>query len=174
MKSICGSSNSSSGESGAQSSRLEGNVRIATVSMRWSGCVRAIATSFVVLPSLLGVGGAACAESYHRGIVEYEVACMACHGIDGRGDGPLAKTLKVPPADLTRIKRSNGGEFPSRRIAEIIDGRAIVATHGERDMPVWGDRYRVSIPGENPAMVERRVRAQIDALIGYLKSIQEP
>lgn len=144
------------------------------MSVTWSGCVRTVATPFVVLTSLLGLGGAACAESYHRGIVEYEVACMPCHGIDGRGDGPLAKTLKVSPADLTQIKRSNGGEFPSKRIAEIIDGRAIVATHGKRDMPVWGNRYRVSIPGEDPAMVERRVRAQIDSLIGYLKSIQEP
>jgi hypothetical protein len=134
---------------------------------------RTVATPFVVLTSLLGLGGAACAESYHRGIVEYEVACMPCHGIDGRGDGPLARTLKVSPADLTQIKRSNGGEFPSRRVAEIIDGRVIVATHGKRDMPVWGDRYRVSVPGENPAMVERRVRTQIEALISYLKSIQE-
>ena len=134
---------------------------------------RAVATSFVVLSSLLGVGGAACAQSYHRGIVEYEVACMPCHGIDGRGDGPLAKTLKVAPADLTGIKRSNGGKFPTRRIAEIIDGRVIVASHGQRDMPAWGDRYRVSVPGETSAMVERRVRAQIEALIRYLQSIQE-
>ena len=134
---------------------------------------RTVAAPLGVLMSLLGAGSAACVESYHRGIVEYEVACMPCHGIHGRGDGPLAKTLKVSPADLTQITRLNGGEFPSRRIAEVIDGRAIVATHGKRDMPVWGDRYRVSVPGENPAMVEQRVRTQIEALISYLKSIQE-
>jgi len=113
------------------------------------------------------------AESYHRGIVEYEVACMPCHGIDGRGDGQLAKTLTTPPADLTQIARSNKGEFPSARIAEIIDGRAIVAAHGQREMPIWGDRYSVAIAGESPAMVEKRVRAQIDALIDYLKTIQK-
>ena len=135
---------------------------------------RPVAVSLVVLIFLLETGSAAFAESYHRGIVEYEVACMPCHGIDGRGDGPLARTLKTPPANLTQITRSNRGEFPSKRIAETIDGRAIVAAHGKRDMPVWGERYRVSIPGEDPAMVERRVRAQIDALISYLKSIQEP
>jgi mono/diheme cytochrome c family protein len=122
---------------------------------------------------LAGVGSQAGAESYHRGIVEYEVACMPCHGIDGRGDGRLAKTLKTPPADLTRIARSNQGKFPSARIAEIIDGRALVAAHGKREMPVWGDRYGVAIRGESSAAVEKRVRAQIDALIDYLKSIQE-
>jgi mono/diheme cytochrome c family protein len=117
--------------------------------------------------------GQALAESYHRGIVEYEVACLPCHGIDGRGDGPLAKSLKVKPSDLTRIARSNKGRFPTRRIAAMIDGRAIVASHGKRDMPAWGERYKVTLPGESPARVEKRVRAQIDALIDYLKSIQE-
>jgi putative copper export protein/mono/diheme cytochrome c family protein len=27
--------------------------------------------------------------------------CVACHGADGRGDGPLAHSLDIPPADLT-------------------------------------------------------------------------
>jgi hypothetical protein len=115
----------------------------------------------------------ATAESYHRGIVEYEVACLPCHGIDGRGDGPQAKALKLRPADLTRIARANKGRFPTRRIAAIIDGRAIVASHGKRAMPVWGERYRVVLPGESAATAEKRVRAQIAALIDYLKSIQE-
>ena len=48
---------------------------------------------------------AALAEDLHLGLVEYEVACMACHGIEGRGDGRLAKTLKTVPADLTLITR---------------------------------------------------------------------
>ena len=122
---------------------------------------------------LVEVGNQAGAESHHRGMVEYEVACMPCHGVDGRGDGRLAKTLKSSPADLTRIARSNRGQFPSARIAEIIDGRSLVAAHGKREMPVWGDRYSVALPGESSTMIEKRVRAQIDALIDYLKSIQE-
>jgi mono/diheme cytochrome c family protein len=27
--------------------------------------------------------------------------CVSCHGADGRGDGPLAHSLDIPPADLT-------------------------------------------------------------------------
>jgi mono/diheme cytochrome c family protein len=118
-------------------------------------------------------GHRAVAESFHLGIVEYEVACLPCHGIDGRGDGPQAKTLTVRPADLTRIARANKGRFPTRRIAAIIDGRTITASHGKRAMPVWGERYKVVLPGESPAMAEKRVRTQINALIDYLKSIQE-
>ena len=112
------------------------------------------------------------AEDPHLGLIEYEVACMACHGIEGRGDGRLAKTLKTAPADLTLIARSNHGVFPSKTIAEIIDGRAIDGAHGNREMPVWGDRYRAPVPDESPSWVEQQARIRIRALVEYLKSIQ--
>ncbi len=114
------------------------------------------------------------AQDEHSGITEYELACMPCHGIDGRGDGPRAMELSKPPADLTRITKVNGGKFPLKIVAEIIDGRAAVAGHGPRDMPVWGDRYRVQADaGESAKTVERRARGQIAALVRYLESIQE-
>jgi hypothetical protein len=62
---------------------------------------------------------------------------MPCHGVDGHGDGRLAQALKTRPADLTRIAKANQGEFPTKKVADIIDGRAIVAMHGPREMPVW-------------------------------------
>ena len=113
------------------------------------------------------------AQDEHLGITEYELACMACHGVDGRGDGPLAKTLKARPADLTQISKTNGGRFPTRKVGEMIDGRAAVAAHGSREMPVWGDRYRAAESGDSPKMVEQRARAQIDALVKYLQTLQE-
>jgi hypothetical protein len=98
---------------------------------------------------------------------------MPCHGVDGRGDGRLAHSLKTSPADLTQITTSNGGEFPFAKVADILDGRAIVAAHGQREMPVWGDRYRRAIEAnERPAAIERRARAQIAALVRYIESIQ--
>ena len=115
----------------------------------------------------------ASAEDPHLGITEYEISCMPCHGIDGRGDGPRAKSLKTAPADLTMITKSHNGEFPAKKLIEIIDGRPIVGTHGPRDMPVWGDRYRVSAEAnERASQIERRARAQIAALVEYLKTIQ--
>ena len=119
------------------------------------------------------LAGPARAQDPHLGITEYEISCMPCHGIDGRGDGPRAKSLKTAPADLTMIAKSNNGEFPAKKLNEIIDGRAIVGTHGQRDMPVWGDRYRVPAEAnERASRIERRARAQIAALVEYLKTIQ--
>ena len=120
-----------------------------------------------------GCAGVARAQDEHLGITEYELACMPCHGVDGRGDGPLAKTLKARPADLTQISEANGGRFPTKKVGEMIDGRAAVAAHGSREMPVWGDRYRAAGSGDSPKMVEQRARAQIDALVRYLQTLQE-
>ena len=112
-------------------------------------------------------------DDLHLGLVEFEISCMPCHGPEGRGDGRLAKTLKTAPADLTKITRSNRGVFPAAKIARIIDGRGIIAAHGQREMPVWGNRYRAPVPDESTAWVERRARVRIQALVDYIKSIQE-
>ena len=109
-----------------------------------------------------------------RGLTEYEIACMACHGVNGRGDGPEAASLATPPADLTQIAKANGGIFPVKRVTEMIDGRAAVKSHGARDMPVWGQRYRVSEdPADSAREVDKRARELIAVLVDYLKSIQQ-
>jgi copper resistance protein D len=41
------------------------------------------------------------APSIARGAPLYAANCTACHGVSGRGDGPLATKLPVRPADLT-------------------------------------------------------------------------
>ena len=115
----------------------------------------------------------ALAEDLHLGLIEYEIACLPCHGINAQGDGLMAKKLEVPPSDLTRISLLNGGVFPLDRVYEIIDGRKQVAAHGQRKMPVWGDRYRIRLsPDEDATIIERRARGRIEALIEYLISIQ--
>ncbi len=39
--------------------------------------------------------------SLARGKALYQAYCISCHGPQGRGDGPAAASLPVPPADLT-------------------------------------------------------------------------
>jgi mono/diheme cytochrome c family protein len=96
--------------------------------------------------------------------------CAACHGEDGRGNGPAAGALRTQPADLTRIAARRGGAFPEGAIARFIDGRFAVQAHGTREMPVWGARLGERIP--EAGVSEEVVRGQISVLVEYLESIQ--
>ena len=49
--------------------------------------------------------------------------CAACHGTDGKGNGPLGQVLTIRPADLTIIAKNTGGKFPADKIYQLIDGR---------------------------------------------------
>ncbi len=42
----------------------------------------------------------ATAASIARGLELFTQNCIVCHGADGRGDGPAAKSLPIPPANL--------------------------------------------------------------------------
>jgi mono/diheme cytochrome c family protein len=97
--------------------------------------------------------------------------CSACHGMDGRGNGPVAPALRTSPADLTRIAQRRGGQFPDAEIAAQIDGRAMAAAHGSREMPVWGVRFAEKFGGE--AIGEEAVRGHLLVLLSYLKSMQQ-
>jgi putative copper export protein len=57
--------------------------------------VSAYPTSFVASPV------AYTSASIARGAALYPANCAACHGRRGKGDGEAARTLEVPPADLT-------------------------------------------------------------------------
>ena len=94
--------------------------------------------------------------------------CASCHGTAARGDGPLAEQLRHRPPDLTQFTKRNGGMFPSERVYRIIDGRD-VPSHGDREMPVWGDVFRMAPAGAIPG----GVKARIDAVVRYLEGIQE-
>lgn len=68
----------------------------------------------------------------------YRAYCASCHGADATGSGPAASALVAKPSDLTTIAQRNGGAFPAARIRRVIAGDEVVASHGSREMPVWG------------------------------------
>ncbi len=105
-----------------------------------------------------------------QGASDFAENCAACHGLDGRGGGPAAAAMIVPPADLTRIAARRDGTFPRLDVAYVIDGRFELKAHGSREMPVWGRRFLVGLP-ENESG-DAIVRGRIEALVEYLESIQ--
>ena len=121
----------------------------------------ALANSTAPIPADLGRG-------------DFMTYCSACHGVSGIGDGTVAEFLTLTAANLTQMSSKNGGIFPRQRAIEVIDGRAQVSVHGERDMPVWGDwfKFEADADGED-AKTEKIVRERIDALVTYLESIQQ-
>ncbi len=97
----------------------------------------------------------------------YRASCASCHGLTAHGDGPMAPQLKHVVPDLTGYTARNGGVFPSARLEQVIDGRG-VASHGTREMPVWGDAFRSAKGGPSAEMV----KARITAIVRYLESLQ--
>jgi mono/diheme cytochrome c family protein len=102
------------------------------------------------------------------GATLFATHCAACHGKDARGGGIITSALRHTPPDLTRYTARNGGVFPRDRVYRIIDGRD-VATHGDRDMPIWGDAFSKSRKG----LSEAEVKERIEAIVRYLEAIQE-
>lgn len=98
--------------------------------------------------------------------------CASCHGLTGRGDGPVAGSFNIEVPDLTLIARRAGGVYPRDRIEKIIDGRYVIAAHGTRTMPVWGEDFgRLEIG--NPD-AERATRVIIRRLADYVWLLQKP
>jgi len=96
--------------------------------------------------------------------------CSACHGPEGRGNGPVASSLAVLVPDLTRLYQRHGDRFPAAEVREMIDGRSLVIAHGTRYMPVWGYEFWVEEGAD--VVAEEDARAMIDRLVDYLRSIQ--
>jgi mono/diheme cytochrome c family protein len=100
------------------------------------------------------------------GKIQYQESCAACHGANAKGDGPVSKELKTRPADLTVLAKNNNGVFPYDRVYQMIDGRnSTVASHGTREMPIWGYRF-------GPVHAHA-FKARVLAVIDYLKTVQE-
>ena len=119
------------------------------------------------------VVGAAAGERMSYGEAEYLNSCAVCHGVEGKGDGPLGEMLVKRPADLTSISRRNGGRFPYARVIAVIDGRYDVPGHGNREMPVWGRQFLEDDQRlYGPAGGEIVTTERINELAGYVQSLQ--
>jgi mono/diheme cytochrome c family protein len=142
------------------------------MSGKWFGglvCVAALAT-----PSAAWAQSPRAGASKHEQLISsiqgpelYRAYCASCHGADAKGNAPMAKSLKVAPADLTHISARNGGEFPLMRVERVIVGEEVLPSgHGTAAMPVWGPIFSQVDQDRDLG------RVRIDNLARYLREIQ--
>jgi len=103
------------------------------------------------------------------GSYTYRTYCATCHGEKGKGDGPLAENLRFQPPDLGLLAARNGGSYPAKDVARIIDGRKPLDGHGGPDMPVWGDAFKNPETGFDDEMVRRKIQSVVD----FLETLQQ-
>ena len=132
-----------------------------------------------VIAPLMAIGFAmlhavpAVSQSAERGTEYYMQHCATCHGLDARGNGPMAGVLLVQPSDLTTLNARNDGVFPTIRVVMRIDGRDPLVSHGS-SMPVYGQFFEqgadvaIKAPSGQPILTSEPI---VD-LVAYLQSLQ--
>jgi len=86
----------------------------------------------------------------------YVAICWTCHGVDGKGDGPSAKSLEgQKPRDFTAAGYQIEGR--EAEVHEIISLGAAKAFHGSEYMVEWGNKLSPQ---------------QIDDVVEFLKTFQ--
>lgn len=94
--------------------------------------------------------------------------CAACHGLDGRGNGPVSKVLKREVPDLTRLSLRNHGAFPAIHVRTVITFGAddLIPAHGSTEMPIWGPIFHEIEFDQDLGNV------RLENITKYLESIQ--
>lgn len=96
----------------------------------------------------------------------YQSYCASCHGAGGKGNGPAAPALKIPPTDLTMLSAHNNGEFPGLEVMSAMSRAR--GGHGSEQMPVWGNLFHLS--GQTDAVIHLRLYN----ITRYIEAIQVP
>jgi len=128
--------------------------------------------STAILLALLAVQTPAMAQNANVGAALYERHCSVCHGLEARGDGPLAPALMIKPPSLRDLAKRHDG-FPLERVVMRLDGRDPLVSHGS-PMPVYGPFFE----GDDTALKTASgqpilTSGPIADLVTYLQDIQE-
>jgi mono/diheme cytochrome c family protein len=140
--------------------------------------MKSLIATAVFVAALMGGSAAAQTAAVDIGKHEYLDNCAVCHGVTGKGDGPMVKFGYQKAPNLTTLSKRNKGVFPFAHVYRVIDGRQEVKGHGTREMPIWGKEYskeawtQMHLFGAAFA-AQSIVEGRIVALIGYIHSLQE-
>ncbi len=102
--------------------------------------------------ALLVPSAAMAAPDLFQGKKLYNAYCSACHGLNGKGGGPLAGALAKMPSNLI------GDKYQTMEHGELSE---LVVGYGRGDslMPKWGDTLTAR---------------QLTDVVGYVQKIDEP
>ena len=95
--------------------------------------------------------------------------CAPCHGVDGRGRGPVASELKQQPTNLAFLSKNNGGRFPSNHVAAVLEFGASDPAHGTAAMPIWGRLFDTM---DHSTTQSTTARLRINNVSRYLETLQ--
>ena len=101
---------------------------------------------------------------------------MALGLMDGQGRQIVQSSRSVPSfiGTMPRTLASMLERFPRERLAKLIDGREVVAGHGDREMPVWGAWFKEEAAEELGGAQgdEGSVARRVENLIAYVETLQ--
>ena len=90
------------------------------------------------------------AAALDKGKVLYETYCLVCHGVEGKGDGPIAS--KIPPPT----------SYKSERVMGFLPGRIFhVITLGSNKMP----SYAAQLSPEDRWLIITYIREKLQQLV---------
>ncbi len=118
--------------------------------------VRALLVPIILFVVGVSVAGAAPPPAY-EGRKLFVSYCQLCHGTDGKGNGPLARAMKIEISDLTTTVRSRSDTV----LIKIITGEGGQTISGR-------DRHNV-ISDSMPEWKDIFDKQQIRSLIAYLR-----
>ena len=126
------------------------------------------------------------AQDLDNGRTDFLSKCAGCHGVDGKGTGPMTSKLKRKPADLTALAKNNNDVFSADAIAAVIDGRGCGPAPQARNANLGMSARATARPAEEslptrtidslldmPCDSEEVTRKRILEIVGYLRRIQE-
>jgi mono/diheme cytochrome c family protein len=107
-------------------------------------------------------------EDYSSGAYLYRAFCATCHGETGKGDGPVADIADRRPADLTILRRNNGGTYPRDRVLRVLENVEPLPGHQPPAMPNWRNVLKTTEGGD-----ERVIRTRLEALADHVGTLQQ-
>lgn len=97
----------------------------------------------------------------------YQDYCAACHGMNGKGNGPAAQFLKTPPPDLTTIGNRYAGKSVATKVSAVLRSGTASRAHGTVAMPLWESLFSSLHGGDQVGAL------RIRNLSEYVESIQK-